>query len=115
VAVNCSAVPEALLESEPVLVMPRGLIPGRIRGADRAIEIPSARWERVLLDEIWGDCPLHLQPKLLLVCKNGRRAAVGENRQTSRVDIRVIATPTRSLAALVREGLFRADLYYRLM
>ncbi len=109
VAVNCSAVPEALLESELF-----GHAKGAYTGANAAQtgQIESAQGGTLLLDEI-GEMPLHLQPKLLRVLQERELRRLGENRNV-RVDIRVVATTNRSLAALVREGLFRADLYYRL-
>ena len=109
VAVNCAAVPEALLESELF-----GHAKGAYTGANAAQtgQIESAQGGTLLLDEI-GEMPLHLQPKLLRVLQERELRRLGENRQV-RVNIRVVATTNRSLAGLVREGLFRADLYYRL-
>ncbi len=109
VAVNCSAVPEALLESE---------LFGHARGAYTSAnaaqigQIESAQGGTLLLDEI-GEMPLHLQPKLLRVLQERELRRLGDTRSV-RVDIRVLATTNRSLAAMVREGLFRADLYFRL-
>ena len=109
VAVNCAAVPEALLESELF-----GHARGAYTGANAAQtgQIESAQGGTLLLDEI-GEMPLHLQPKLLRVLQERELRRLGDNRSV-RVDIRVLATTNRSLAAMVREGLFRADLYYRL-
>ena len=109
VAVNCAAVPEALLESE-LFGHARGAFTGA--NAAQAGQIESAQGGTLLLDEI-GEMPLHLQPKLLRVLQERELRRLGDNRNV-RVDIRVLATTNRSLAAMVRDGLFRADLYYRL-
>ncbi len=109
VAVNCSAVPEALLESELF-----GHARGAYTGANAAQigQIESAQGGTLLLDEI-GEMPLHLQPKLLRVLQERELRRLGDTRSV-RVDIRVLATTNRALAAMVREGSFRADLYFRL-
>ncbi|MFZ1158237.1 MAG: sigma-54 dependent transcriptional regulator [Candidatus Sulfotelmatobacter sp.] len=109
IAVNCSAFPETLLESE-LFGHARGAFtgahaakPGKFELADRGT---------LLLDEV-GEMPLGLQPKLLRVLQEREFDRLGDTR-TVRVDLRVIATTNRSLSEMVSEGRFRADLYYRL-
>jgi DNA-binding NtrC family response regulator len=109
VAVNCSAFPDNLLESE---------LFGHVRGAFTGANNPKpgkfelADGGTLLLDEI-GEMPLTLQPKLLRVLQEREIDRLGDTRTLS-VDVRVIATTNRTLRALVDAGLFRADLYYRL-
>jgi transcriptional regulator with PAS, ATPase and Fis domain len=109
VAVNCAAVPEALLESE-LFGHGRGAFTGAV--ASRPGKFESANGGTILLDEI-GEMPLNLQPKLLRALQEREFERLGEGR-TVKVDIRVIATTNVSLAEMVERGQFRADLYYRL-
>jgi two-component system response regulator HydG len=109
VAINMSAIPEQLLESELF-----GHQRGAFSGATQARKgvLSAAHGGTVLLDEI-GDMPLSLQPKLLRALQFGEIRAVGSDR-TERIDIRVIAATHRDLNALVRAGRFREDLLYRM-
>ena len=109
VAVNCSAIPENLMESELF-----GHEKGAFTGAfERKIgKIESADSGTMLLDEI-SEMPLSLQPKLLRVLQEREVDRVG-GKAPAPVDVRVIATTNRDLQKECREGRFREDLYYRL-
>lgn len=109
IAVNCAAVPEALLESE-LFGHGRGAFTGAV--ASRPGKFELADGGTILLDEI-GEMPLNLQPKLLRALQEREFERLGEGKPV-KVDIRVIATTNVSLAAMVERGQFRADLYYRL-
>ena len=110
VSVNIAAVPDTLLEAEFF-----GVAPGAYTGADRKGrdgKFKLADGGTLFLDEI-GDMPQALQPKLLRALQEGEIEPLGSNKVV-RFDARVIAATSRDLAALVREGRFREDLYYRL-
>jgi transcriptional regulator with PAS, ATPase and Fis domain len=110
VGVNIAAIPETLLEAEFF-----GVAPGAYTGAERKGrdgKFKLADGGTLFLDEI-GDMPLALQAKLLRVLQEQEVEPLGSNR-VERVDVRVIAATSRDLAAMVSEGQFRADLYYRL-
>ena len=110
VSVNIAAVPDTLLEAEFF-----GVAPGAYTGADRKGrdgKFKLADGGTLFLDEI-GDMPLVLQPKLLRALQEAEIEPLGSNKVVP-FDARVIAATSRDLAALVREGRFREDLYYRL-
>ena len=110
VAVNCAAIPEALAESELF-----GYLPGSFSGAGSRAKrglVQEADGGTLFLDEI-GDMTLALQARLLRVLAEREVLPVGATRPVP-VDIRVMAATHCDLEALVREGRFRADLYYRL-
>ena len=109
VALNCAAIPEALLEAE-LFGHTRGAFTGAVQG--RVGRIEAAHGGTLFLDEI-GEMPLTLQAKLLRFVESGELQRVGEN-EPVKVDVRIIAATHRSLTKLVKEGAFRADLYYRL-
>ena len=110
VAVNIAAVPENLLEAEFF-----GVAAGAFTGADkrgRDGKFKLADGGTLFLDEI-GDMSLALQAKLLRVLQEREFEAVGSNHLVM-VDVRIIAATSRHLEKMVADGLFRADLYYRL-
>jgi DNA-binding NtrC family response regulator len=109
VAVNCSAFPDNLLESE-LFGHVRGAFTGAAMSKPGKFELADGG--TFLLDEI-GEMPLTLQPKLLRVLQEREVDRLGDTRPLA-VDVRVIATTNRSLRSLVDSGKFRADLYYRL-
>ncbi|MCY1209699.1 Acetoin catabolism regulatory protein [compost metagenome] len=109
VAVNCAAIPESLIESELF-----GYLPGAYTGAaakGRKGLIEESDGGTLFLDEI-GDMPLALQSRLLRVLAESEVTPIGANAPRA-VRLSLVSASHRDLAALVREGRFREDLYYR--
>ncbi len=109
VAVNCSAIPEALLEAEFF-----GARKGSYTGStqDREGYFQAARCGTLFLDEI-GDLPLAMQSKLLRAIQERQVRSLGSTREEA-VDVRIVSATHKDLAADVLAGRFRQDLYYRL-
>ncbi|MCO4319112.1 sigma-54-dependent Fis family transcriptional regulator [Phyllobacterium sp. 21LDTY02-6] len=110
VAINCAAIPEQLIEGELF-----GHVPGAFTGANpkgRKGLIEEADGGTLFLDEI-GDMPIHLQSRLLRVLAERELLPIGAMRPKP-VNIRVVAASHRLLGTLVKDGLFREDLFYRL-
>ncbi|HZZ83812.1 MAG TPA: sigma-54 dependent transcriptional regulator [Anaeromyxobacteraceae bacterium] len=109
VPVNCAAIPEQLFESAMF-----GHVKGAFTGAheSRPGFLERSSGGTLFLDEV-GEIPLSLQPKLLRALQEGEVMPVGATRPVG-LDLRVVAATNRELAAMVRDGRFREDLYYRL-
>ena len=109
ISLNCAAIPDALIESELF-----GHEKGAFSGAtsDRVGLVEAADGSTLFLDEI-GELPLSAQARLLRVLQEGEVRRVGSV-ETKKVSVRLIASTHRNLKALVNEGAFREDLYYRL-
>jgi len=109
VTLNCSAIPKDLLESELF-----GHLKGAFTGAfmDRKGQVEAANGGTLFLDEI-GEMRPELQVKLLRLLQNAEIQKLGAACST-KVDVRVVAATHRNLAAMVHDGAFREDLYYRL-
>ncbi len=110
VAINCAALPENLIESELF-----GYVEGAFTGASKGGRIGKfelADGGTLFLDEI-GEIPIHLQAKLLRALQERKIQKVGGSKEIN-IDVRIIAATNRDLELLVKEGMFREDLYYRL-
>jgi len=109
ISINCSAIPENLLESELF-----GYRKGAFTGAasDKKGLITMADQGTLFLDEI-GDMPLSLQAKILKVIETGEVSPIGETK-TIHADIRLVAATNKNIEEQIQKGLFREDLYYRL-
>jgi DNA-binding NtrC family response regulator len=109
VAVNCSAIPETLMESEFF-----GHEKGAFTGADsRKIgKFQYAEGGTLFLDEI-GEIPPSMQVKLLRVLQEKKFTPVGSNREIE-MNVRIVAATNRNLEAMIKDGSFREDLFYRL-
>ena len=109
VVINCAAIPEPLLEAELF-----GYVKGSFTGAvqPRIGRIHAAHMGTLFLDEI-GDMPLSLQSKILRFLEQGEVQRIGGN-DNLKVDVRVVAATNADLQSLVKQHLFREDLYYRL-
>ena len=110
IAINCAAIPEALLESELF-----GYAKGAFSGASNSGRIGKfelANGGIIFLDEI-GDMPLSLQVKLLRVLQERKFVKIGSNKMIN-LDIRVIAATNKDIKEMIKEKKFREDLYYRI-
>ena len=110
VPVNCAGLPETLLESELF-----GHLKGSFTGAyrDKPGKLEAANGGTVLLDEV-GEMTLRMQGLLLRFLETGELQKVGSERSLGTVNVRIIAATNRSLTDLIKQGLFREDLFYRL-
>jgi two-component system, NtrC family, response regulator AtoC len=110
VAVNCAGLPETLLESELF-----GHVKGSFTGAfrDKAGKFELAHRGTLFLDEV-GEMSLRMQGLLLRTLETGELQKVGADQTTARVDCRIVAATNRNLPELIKQALFREDLYYRL-
>ena len=110
ITINCAAIPKELLESE-LFGHTKGSFTGAV--ADKKGKIEIADGGTIFLDEI-GEMPLELQVKLLRLIEEGELEKIGSEGR-NQVDVRIIAATHRDLQAMIEDGMFREDLYYRLV
>ena len=109
IKVNCAAIPETLIESE-LFGYEKGAFTGASSRKEGRFEVADRA--SIFLDEI-GEIPPAVQVKLLRILQEGTFERLGSNK-TIHTDTRIIAATNKNLAAMVKEGLFREDLYWRL-
>lgn len=109
VTINCGAIPKELIESE-LFGYTRGAFTGAV--APKSGKVEMADSGTLFLDEV-GELPVDMQVKLLRLLQNGELEKIGAT-GTITVDVRVIAATNRNLQAMIEDGTFREDLYYRL-
>jgi len=109
IKVNCATLPKELIESE-LFGHKKGAFTGAV--TDKVGKFTLADGGTIFLDEI-GEMPIELQSKLLRVLQEGEFDELGGSK-TIKVDVRVIAATNRNLEKMIKEGMFREDLYYRL-
>ena len=109
IAVNCSAIPEALLESE-LFGYEKGAFTGAVSKRDGKFKI--ANGGTLFFDEI-GEMPINMQAKLLRVIQDSEVTPIGGN-NSYKVDVRIISATNKNLEEMIKNGSFRDDLYYRL-
>ncbi|RAL21436.1 sigma 54-interacting transcriptional regulator [Thermoflavimicrobium daqui] len=110
IPMNCAAIPETLLESE-LFGYEEGAFTGALKGGKKGL-IEMAQGGTLFLDEV-GELPYHLQAKLLRVLEERAIRRLGGHKLIP-IDIRIIAATNRDISAMIEEGTFRKDLYYRL-
>lgn len=109
VAINCAAIPEQLFEAE-LFGVSKGAATGTLA---RKGKIEMAHNGTLFLDEI-GEMPIEMQSKLLRVLQDHRLTRLGQETQGIEIDFRLVCATNRDLKDLVKQGLFREDLYYRI-
>ncbi len=109
VKINCAAIPDHLLEAELFGYM-RGAFTGAVR--DKPGKVELAEGGTLFLDEI-GDMPFHLQAKILHLVQEKEFERLGDTK-VRRANVRIISSTNKNLRELIKKGLFREDLYYRL-
>ncbi|HVN70713.1 MAG TPA: sigma-54 dependent transcriptional regulator [Desulfomonilia bacterium] len=109
VKINCAAIPETLIESE-LFGYEKGAFTGAAGRKEGRFEVADK--SSIFLDEI-GEVPASVQVKLLRILQEGTFERLGSNK-TIRVDVRIITATNKDMAALVKQGIFREDLYWRL-